>query len=176
MRKKTLEEYLLLIHAPNDARCARLLEDHKEKIISSPGSKRKHQAWEGGYVDHLTETMQFATDLYELYAEERGYHFTLSDALLTLLLHDIEKPFKYIGGRLDLINEKAKWRFLQNIVRGYNIELTNQHWNALKYVHGEGNDYHPTKRVQGSLAAFIHICDTLSARVFYDHPRQKSVR
>ncbi len=164
-------DYLLLIDSPNCQRCQRLFLDHEEKIITAFGSKTKHQAWKGGFKDHTEETMTFAFDLYEMYKEKRKYQFTLSDALLTLFLHDLEKPFKYTGARNDLNTDEDKWKFLQEMVSGYKLELTPQHWNALRYVHGEGDDYHPTKRIQGELAGFIHVCDTLSARVFHSEPR-----
>jgi len=45
--------------------------------------------------------------------------------------------------------------------------------NALKYVHGEGNDYNPEVNVQGPLAAFVHCCDTFSARVWPDFPKER---
>jgi hypothetical protein len=50
--------------------------------------------------------------------------------------------------------------------------LTTAHKNALKYVHGEWADFNPTERIQGPLAAFVHTCDTISARIWYEYPQQ----
>jgi hypothetical protein len=55
----------------------------------------KHQAWEGGYVDHLQETMNIGIDLYKTFSQRRDLTFTLSDLFIVLFLHDLEKPFKY---------------------------------------------------------------------------------
>jgi hypothetical protein len=43
--------------------------------------------------------------------------------------------------------------------------------NALRYAEGEGSDYTPGQRTMGPLAAFVHMCDVASARIWFDHPR-----
>ncbi|MEK6857827.1 MAG: hypothetical protein AABX39_04540, partial [Nanoarchaeota archaeon] len=52
----------------------------------------------------------------------------------------------------------------------YNFTLTEEHWNAVKYAEGEKDDYSPGKRTSSSLAAFVHLCDSWSARGWYDCP------
>lgn len=57
----------------------------------------------------------------------------------------------------------------QKIIRAYSIPVTDYQKNALKYVHGEGDDY-SEKRVANELAAFVNICDMASARIWYNYP------
>lgn len=170
---ESLIELISFIDKPNRFRCHKILRDHGDKIQKAPGSLTKHQAWGGGYKDHLEETMNFAIQLYKLMQEQRILPFSISDALLVLFLHDIEKPFKYTSQTEILDSETEKWLFLEQIVQKYKFELTDDHWNALKYVHGEGKDFHREKKIQGPLAAFVHICDTVSARIWYDYPKRK---
>lgn len=50
----------------------------------------------------------------------------------------------------------------------WKIKLTEEELLAIKYIHGEGNDYCKTKRVMNKLSAFCHACDVFSARVTFD--------
>ncbi len=169
--KLCLGDLILLIDKPNRYSCLRLLQDYKEIIQTAPGSLIKHQAWKGGYIDHLEETMNFAIWLYNFMNERRTLPFSISDCLLVLFFHDIEKPFKYCPTKMILLNsEKEKWDFLQKMLQQYNVVLTPEHTNALKYIHGEGHDYSQAHRIQGPLAAFVHMCDTASARIWFDYP------
>jgi len=173
MKKKylRLDELIELIDDPNRQYCTDLYNDYAPQFITAPGSLAKHQAWEGGYLHHVEETMNIAVDLYTLYKKNRGYKFSLSDALVVLFLHDIEKLFKYTGLRNDLDSEEQKWLFLEEITKKYHFKLMPNHWNGLCYIHGEGDDYHRTERIQSELAGFCHICDVFSARVFHDQPK-----
>lgn len=162
---KTLEDYL---NGLNDPRKAAILAFHKEfknRIYTAKGSKSKHQAWVGGYADHLAETMRLAEAHYQLYRQTRALPFSLDSALIVLYFHDIEKAFKY-SEPVETIDPK-QWQF--EILRDkYGITFSDDEKNALLYIHGEGQDYVPDKRVQGPLAAFCHCCDTTSARIFHD--------
>lgn len=59
------------------------------------GSKSKHQNWQGGYIQHLEEIMNIAIEMYHLLDTKRTLTFTISDCILVLFLHDLEKPWKY---------------------------------------------------------------------------------
>ena len=148
------------------------LEHNQERLKKAKGSATKHQAWEGGYIDHIYETMEIAMMLYNRLDGHLGRDlpFSLSDVMLTLFLHDLEKPWKHIGGGRKFTKTEAK-KFRKQKIEEYGFRLTNEHWNALEYVEGE-HDYHPIERKQGRLAAFIHCCDTLSARMWFDEPKK----
>jgi hypothetical protein len=96
----TLEALVGKIDGSNGAACARLLVGNRRLFESARGSSHNHQAWSGGYVDHVTEVMNVAVVLYDALNTKRPLPFTLSDALLVLFLHDIEKPWvRLAGGR-----------------------------------------------------------------------------
>ena len=173
-----ISEALDLIEAPNGAQCLKLFTDHQALIAKAPGSKYNHQAWKGGYYDHVIESMSVARLDYMVYASTgREMPFTLSDALLVLFLHDAEKPWKYACDeheepyyRHELSTKKQREAFRLTLIKDYKIALTDAQQNALKYAEGENDDYRGDVRVMNELAAFVHRCDVWSARLFHNHP------
>jgi len=130
------------------------------------GSKSKHQAWKGGYRDHLEQCLDVASLLYNNYS----WNFPFESVVKVLYFHDIEKMWKYIEGLDDVgrMVEKHKSRFYQEMLPDeFGIQFNEEELNALKYIHGEGDDY-CEKRVMNELAGLCHACDTISARCFYD--------
>lgn len=172
-----IPELLSRIEGPNRVICEKIFEDHRKLFQLVPGSSHNHQAWPGGYQDHVQEAMNIAVHFHNALHSIRPLPFSLSDALLILFLHDIEKPWKYeVGedGKLRIIpslKEKSSQRaFREQKLAEYGIVLTPDQENAMKYVEGEFTDYTSQKRVMNPLAAFCHIADTVSARIWFDHP------
>ncbi len=180
-RYYSLDEALELIDEPNRLRCKQVLEDNKELFRIVRGSKTKHQAWAGGYLDHIAETMNLAILFYNsLSSTGRPLNFSIVDSLLVMFLHDLEKPFKQVRGKqLGLENKSGKKdnsqikHFKEELIQKYGFQLTDSQSNALRYVEGENENYHPTERVMGELAGFCHLCDIWSARGWYDYPKKE---
>jgi len=150
-------------------KCRKIYTDCKDIFDEAPGSGHNHQAWPGGYLGHVEETMNIACILYDSMSKYRSLDFALEDALLVLYLHDIEKPWKYAGeGGIKTKAERKAFR--EYLINTYGIELTPEQKNGLKYVEGEFEDYSNRRRVQGPLAAFCHMCDVASARIWFDFP------
>jgi len=176
----SLAEAINLIKSPSRSRCRRILEENRVVFEMARGSDAKHQAWKRGYLDHITETMNLAILFYgSLSSTGRPLNFTLSDSLLVLFLHDLEKPFKQLKGKeLGLYDSSGKKnrsaidKFKGKLFKSYGLILTGKQRNAIRYVEGENEDYHPTKRVMNELAAFCHLCDIWSARGWYEFPKQ----
>ena len=159
-----IKQMLHMIDEPNRSACLKLYYDNEALFNTAEGSSFNHQAWEGGYADHVREVMNIAVMLYPVYSI-RPLNFTLSDALLVLFLHDLEKPWKNDGS----IGKSARAIIRALKIAEYGIKLTEQQSNALLYVEGEGNDYTNKERKMNELAAFCHVCDVSSARIFHDH-------
>lgn len=145
------------------------------------GSTNNHQAWTGGYLDHVQEAMNVATVLYPLMNKLRPLPFSMSDALLVVFAHDLEKPWKYFktkNGRWEhtkgFEDKNSHHNFRIQKLKEYGIKLTAHQENAVRYAEGELNDYTNKKRVMNPLAAFCHICDITSARIWFDHPKVKA--
>ncbi|MBI3032945.1 hypothetical protein HYY69_05700 [Candidatus Woesearchaeota archaeon] len=174
----TLHELIAQIDGPNGTICQKLLDENLPLFSSARGSSHNHQAWRGGYLDHIAEVMNIGVVLYDQLNRCRRLPFSLSDALLILYLHDLEKPWKHIeceDGTVmrnpQLLDKESQiWPFVEKKIREYGFLITADHWTALKYVEGEKKDYSSQRRVQTPLAAFAHICDTWSARGWFDYP------
>jgi hypothetical protein len=159
---------LELIDIDNRKQCIEFYEFIQKYCSKAKGSSNNHQCWDGGYFGHLDDIFKYAIGLYELLSKDRELDFSLSDALLVLFLHDIEKPIKYsnLKGQFGKTDDEVK----SILIDKFKFILTEQHLNAIKYVHGEGDDYRKDKRVMNSLAAFCHCCDVISARIFFNYP------
>ncbi|OGN03949.1 MAG: hypothetical protein A2831_00060 [Candidatus Yanofskybacteria bacterium RIFCSPHIGHO2_01_FULL_44_17] len=175
----TIVQALFLIDGPSRNICNKILTENFNLFSRVQGSSYNHQTWEGGYLDHITEVMNWAVVLYGAISRERTLPFSLSDALLVLFLHDIEKPWKYkltLGNQLkirtSLKSKEAQKEFRDKKLSEYGIVLSAEQENAMRYAEGENNDYTNLRRVMNELAGFCHICDILSARVFHNYPRR----
>ncbi len=176
----TLNELIDMIEEPNRTACYNMMKDNKKRFEIARGSSKNHQAWEGGYLDHLTETMNLAVMFYKQINELRPLLFPLSDVLLALYLHDLEKPWRYEK------NKKGEWEinteladkgktalsFVEKKIKEYKFNLSEEQWNGIKYAEGEKSDYSPEQRISTPLAAFVHMCDSWSARGWYNYPKK----
>ncbi len=171
---------LSLIPDPNNQPFWDFYHMHRDAILAAQGSSHNHQAWEGGYLDHIVETMNIACRLYQTLNAARKLPFALHEALEVMYLHDLEKPFK-VGKLLIFDNPnngqqqqieatKANRKALRaDLIDKYGIKLTLDQRNALEYVEGvPDSKYTPGERTMGELAAFCHTCDILSARLWHD--------
>jgi len=141
-------------------------EDHFDLMSKSKGSKKKHQNWIGGYLDHISQCFDIAEKIYKTLNLKE--FFELDSALKVLYFHDVEKIWKYTTGLPENFN-KDEYLYVE-LAHKYNIIFTDDEKNALKYVHGEGDDY-CSERVMNELAAFCHAVDIMSARIFYDEKK-----
>jgi hypothetical protein len=165
-------------------------QEHLPLMQKAKGSSHNHQAWEGGYLDHLQQCLVLGDKLYDTLYRIEPLPFRKDSALVVLYFHDIEKIWNY--GR-DANRESQndltkfaprqpypaipdwipagfeKWDWVGTLLSVfYNITIYDEEWNALKYIHGEGDDYKKDERVMGPLAAFCHAVDVMSARIYFD--------
>jgi hypothetical protein len=173
----SVDELVGRIDEPNRTACARILAEHRTLFATVQGSTHNHQAWRGGYLDHVAEVMNIAVLLYEQLSAKRPLPFSLSDILLVVFLHDIEKPWKYELGsdgqlhhKADMQGKAAHQKFRMEMLAKYGVVLTAEHENGLKYAEGELSDYTNKQRMMGPLAALAHMCDVASARLWFDYP------
>lgn len=163
----TLHHLVHLIDEPNRNVCHRILEEECDVLKNAKGSSYNHQAWEGGYLDHVTETMNIAFRLYMELNSLRLLEFSLSDVLLVIFIHDLEKPWK---PRYNWTSKQERHEFRINKVKEYGMVLTPDLEQAILYAEGEIINYSNTQRMMSPLAAFVHMCDVCSARIWYDRP------
>ncbi len=175
-----IEGLLTQVEEPQGGICRKIFTDNKELFLKVPGSLNNHQAWPGGYFDHLSEVMNIALVLYGRLDSLRPLPFSLSDLLLVVFLHDIEKPWKY---ELDWKGELRLKSFMQSKhdqqefrmkkFEEYGLRLSPEQENGIRYAEGEHGDYTNLSRTMGPLAAVAHMCDVASARLWFGYPLEK---
>ncbi|HJQ09123.1 MAG TPA: hypothetical protein VJ836_06610 [Candidatus Saccharimonadales bacterium] len=175
----SIEDLLQNIAEPNHKPALVFWQELQAHVPDAAGATKSHQAWPGGYKDHIQEVMNLARILYERLGQERKLPFSAASAYLVLFLHDCEKPFRHandvqlkafpwISGR----PTKSDKTFQKQLVAHYGFTISDEEWNALRYVEGEPeSEYVEGTRLQGPLAAFCHVCDTISARIWHDYPQ-----
>jgi hypothetical protein len=176
----SIEQLLSLITQPKRDICLRILEDHRLAMEQAPGSQHNHQAWPGGYIDHVVEVMNIAYQLYWTLSHCRELPFSFSDALVALFLHDLEKAFpaeidqRVKDGHYE--RKYAKWQIRWEKIQQYTGKelLGLDVINAIDYAEGENDEYTNQSRKMGQLATFVHICDVVSARLWFDRPKEIS--
>jgi len=153
-------------------------------IANAPGSSGNHQAWPGGYMEHIRQFNSFVEQQYAKMEEDgvftamsHGEEFTLSEALAIGALHDIEKPFIYTPTQTGQFvrdpkvrSKEAKAQVRDTLIEYYGIVLTPNQLNAMKYVEGiPDSEYTPGDRIMNPLAALAHMADICSARILYNY-------
>ncbi len=170
-----------MIDEPNRIACQRIFADNRKLFQTVQGSTNNHQNWPGGYFDHIQEIMNIAVILFERLNSIRQLPFSLSDLLLVVYLHDVEKPWKYerredgqLHHKSTMQNKEDHQGFRMAKLAEYNIMFTPEQENGMKYAEGELNDYTNRRRVMGPLACVAHMCDVCSARLWFAHPAEEN--
>lgn len=181
MKYQTIEKLLDLIDEPNGFACRQILSDNRKLFQTVQGSTNNHQNWPGGYFDHVQEIMNIAVILYGRLSSVRPLLFSLSDLLLVVYLHDIEKPWKYelhddgqLHHKSTMQTKEDHQRFRMVKLKEYGVVFTPEQENGMKYAEGELRDYSNRHRVMGPLACVAHMCDVTSARLWFNHPMENN--
>ena len=173
----TFDQLLRLVDEPYRSAFRRLLAEYGDLFRAARGSSHNHQAWAGGYADHVREVMNTAVVLYDGLGQLRPLPFSLSDALVVLFVHDLEKPWAYeqVGGtwrRRDGLKENAHEFRLAKLAE-VGVSLPEELECAVRFVEGEGGHYSNRARAMSPLAALCHMCDVASARLWHDYPLER---
>lgn len=178
-RYLTIDELLEKMDEPYKSGCQNLLAEHRNLFQTARGSSHNHQAWTGGYIDHLHEAMNLAVVFYETLSQLRPLPFSVSDALVVLFVHDLEKPWAYtqIEGTWQRNNEfrskEDTHAFRLKKLAEYGLQLPTHIERAIFFAEGELHYYSNRERAMSPLAAFCNVCDVASARLWHDRPLEQ---
>jgi hypothetical protein len=170
-------ELLQRIDQPYRSAFQQFVAEYGDLFRSARGSSQNHQAWVGGYADHVREVMNTAVVLYDTLGQLRPLPFSQSDALVVLFVHDVEKPWAYeeVGGvwrrRVGCKENAQDFRLAKLTEAG--VTLPAEFERAVFFVEGEGSHYNNRTRSMSPLAAFCHMCDVVSARLWHDYPKER---
>jgi hypothetical protein len=173
----SLGELLQRMDQPYRSTFQQFVAKYDDLFREARGSSHNHQAWAGGYIDHIREVMNIAVVLYDTLGQLRPLPFSLSDVLAVLFVHDLEKLWAYeeVGGtwrRRAGFKENAHAFRLAKLTEA-GVTLPAELERAAFFVEGEGIDYNARTRSMSPLAAFCHMCDVASARLWHDFPRER---
>lgn len=157
---------------------------YEDLLNTSPASSHNHQTWPGGLADHLADMCRFGYIMYQgdkaLYGEPE---YTWESFVVAVFCHDAEKfvvygqptdprcaPFHALADTPANKQEKEgiKWEVLEYWRKQFGLTLTYAETNAVKYAHGEGDDYRSNQRVMLPLAAALGNADRHSARIRFN--------
>ena len=171
-----LEQFIPMMGDDNHDALQRLLCDHRKLFMVAPGSSSNHQSWVGGYWDHITECLNFASMYFALWTTLRSRPYELWEALEVLFVHDLEKPWRFTPNLPcvipvpDLTEKSERATFRLALLEHYGIRFTADQDNAMRYCEGELGDYTADHRTMRPLAHLCHTCDETSARQFFEYP------
>lgn len=200
--KSNWETYLKIVDRfISDERKPKLLDLYsklEDILVLSPASTKTHyhNAFAGGYVDHVIRVVQASLKLNELW-ESLGANidFTTEELVFSALNHDLGK-IGYINSPL-YIPQTDKWRqeklseiytinkdlsYMTNsdralfILQKYEIPVSENEYLAIKLHDGMYNEanksylvsYNPESKLKSNISLILHQADVLASTVEFD--------
>lgn len=162
----------------NAPKLQQILDDHMSLFVMAKGSTHNHQAWPGGYLQHVADCMTIARRFINNTPSSWPVPFSWGSVVLVLFVHDIEKPF--MQQRMAADPEMRPWSdqqrmaFRRSLMAEYKIAITDEEEIALTYIHGEGGAYSRKQRVMNELGALCHMADVGSSRLWWNRNNPKN--
>lgn len=177
-----------------------------DTYIMTPASGKRHfhNAFMGGYIDHVNRVVQYALKQKELYSSMKGFiDFTDEELVMVALFHDLGKVGN--GELENYIPQTDKWRneklgeifgnnpalqfmLIQDrslyLLQKFGITLTEKEFLGIKLhdgVYEDGNKPYyfsnsPDSKLKTNLVYIIHAADFLASKVEYDLEYNKAVK
>ena len=175
-----------------------MINHMEETYIMSPASGKSwyHNAFPGGYVDHVNRVVEYAVKQSRLYKEMGGeVDFTEEELVFAALFHDLGKMGD--GDSPNYLPQTDKWRqdklnemYLNNpdldfmliqdrslfILQKFGIKVSQKEYLAIRCHDGvfdKANEayffsHQPTSRQKTSIISILHSADFLASKVEYD--------
>jgi len=186
------------IKEPRKSEVLHMLEELKETLIMAPASGRVHyhNAFPGGYIDHVNRVVEYSLRLKYLWEElNADVNFSEEELVFCALFHDLGKIGN--GELVGYIPQKDKWRnekigevFTHNpdlsfmliqdrslfLLQKFNIILSENEYLGIKLHDGlydESNkpyflSIQPESKLRTNLVHILHQADFMAAKVEYD--------
>ena len=175
-----------------------MINHMEETYVMAPASGRKwyHNAFAGGYVDHVNRVVQYAIEQHRLYAKMGGTtDYTEEELVFAALFHDLGKLGD--GDSPNYLPQTDKWRqdklsemYQYNpdldfmlipdrsifILQKFGIKLTQKEFLAIRLHDGvfdKANEAYffsnvESSRQKTSIISVLHTADFLASKVEYD--------
>jgi len=175
-----------------------MLKHLEETYVMAPASGRSwyHNAFAGGYVDHVNRVVEYAVKQSRLYQEMGGtIDYTEEELVFAALFHDLGKLGD--GDKPNYIPQTDKWRqdklsemYTYNpdldfmlipdrslfILQRFGIEVNQKEWLGIRLHDGvfdKANEAYffsnvESSRQKTSIVSVLHAADFLASKVEYD--------
>ena len=175
-----------------------MIKHMEETYIMSPASGKSwyHNAFPGGYVDHVNRVVEYAVKQMRLYKEMGGeIDFTEEELVFAALFHDLGKMGD--GDSPNYLPQTDKWRqdklnemytnnpdldfmLIQDrslfLLQKFGIKVSQKEYLAIRCHDGvfdKANEayffsHQPTSRQKTSIISILHSADFLASKVEYD--------
>lgn len=182
-----------------DSRSNQLKEFYKifeDQLLIAPASSKIqfHNAYPGGYLDHILRVTEIALKMASLYKTANGYiDFTKQELIFAALNHDLGKlgtedsPY-YVNQDSDWHRKRGEmYKHNDNLqyfkapdrgifmLQKYGISITENEWLAIKLsdgIYSTGNDsYLKNDGMKTNLPYIIHWADHMATRIEKDKNR-----
>lgn len=186
------------ISSPRKEKVLELFNKLEEKIILCPASGKSHfhNAFPGGYVDHVNRVVQSALELKRVW-EKIGatIDFTEEELVFSALFHDFGKIGD--GEKEGYVKQTDQWRqknlgeqytpnkdlsfmLIQDrslfLLQKYNIEISEKEYLSIKLHDGlyeESNkpyyiSYNPDSKFRTNIVEILHQADIIASRTEYN--------
>lgn len=185
----------------------KLYSDYEERVKESPASGKLnfHNAYEGGYLDHIINVLNCAKMMKKLYEKMGGViDFTDEELVFTAIHHDLGKlgtldePYYVVqdsewhrNNRLEVYkhNEDRQYMKVSDmtmfILQQYGVEVTQKEFISIKLTDGlydDGNKSYLQQYGAGpfpmrtNLHKIMHWADHMAASIENDSIRTKLIR
>ena len=175
-----------------------MIESLGEEYVMAPASGKSwyHNAFAGGYVDHVNRVVQYAVKQSRLYEEMGGtVDYTMEELVFSALFHDLGKIGE--ANTPSYLPQTDKWRqdklhemYTPNgeldfmlvpdrslfTLQEYGIKVSKNEYLAIKLHDGVFSDANkpyffsnnPNSRMKTSIVNVLHSADFLASKVEYD--------
>ena len=174
--------------------------DHfQDRMILAPASGKEHyhNAFPGGYVEHVLHIIDFSKQIYEMW-KTNGAHinFTDEELIFSAMHHDLGKAgdlnldyyvpqdndwFTKNRGEIYKLNPDLQYMRVPDrglwILQHYGIRVTDKEYIGIKLTDGiydEANKayyiaYDPNFQLRSNLSYILHQADMMATRIEYDN-------
>lgn len=175
-----------------------MLEKLSEEYMMAPASSKTwyHNAFPGGYVDHVNRVVRYALEQHKLYEKIGGtIDYTEEELVFAALFHDLGKIGD--GEKVNYIPQTDKWRqdklsemYTYNpelsfmlipdrslfILQKFGIQVNQKEWLGIRLHDGvfdKANEAYFFSNVESSrqktaLISVLHTADFLASKIEYD--------
>ena len=199
--QKNYEKHLKIIdHYIGDRKesILSMLKHMEDTYVMAPASGKTwfHNAFAGGYVDHVNRVVEYAVKQMKLYQEMGGtVDFTEEELVFAALFHDLGKIGD--GDKANYVPQTDKWRqdklsemYIYNpdldfmlipdrslfILQKFGIKVNQKEWLGIRLHDGvfdKANEAYffsnvESSRQKTSIVSILHSADFLASKVEYD--------